>query len=239
MAGWTCLATLLACVAGLASATAEEVRFGTTVFPPYAKMENGEIVGPAIDVLARVAHKAGLEPVFPVMPAKRIAYEFLAGKIDIWPAPVSAELADQVIVGDVVSTVGVSIVWRPGTPPLTALGGLAGGRLIANYGYSYLDVRDRLAALDPPIEIIDVSDLGQVPGLLDAGRARYVLVYDSMLADPILATGPRFERLPLRKADFRFLAARSNPRGQELVDRLDAAYRALPPELRFNAQWPQ
>jgi len=214
-------------------AAAEDVTFALDTFPPYTRMENATLVGPAVDVVERSARKAGLNPVIVPMSSKRAPVELLAGKIDIWVSRLRPEFSESMIASDPLMTIDISLIWRPGTPPLHDLAGAAGAKIIAIASYPYLDLRDRLAKLDPPAEIIDMHSIEQVASALDSGHARYALLHDSMLADPSLHAGTPFERLPLTKMAVHFLAAGTNPHGQTLIDSLNAAYRSLPADQRM------
>jgi ABC-type amino acid transport substrate-binding protein len=214
-------------------AAAEDVTFALDTFPPYTRLENAKLVGPAVDVVERSARASGMNPVIVPMSSKRAPLELLAGTIDIWVSRLRPEFADKMLAGGPLMTIGVSLIWRPGTPPLRDLAGAAGIRIVAIASYPYLNLRDRLGKLDPPAEIVDMRSLEQLAGALDSGHAPYALVHDSMLADPAPHTGPPFERLTLGKLEVHFLAARANPHGQDLIDRLNAAYDTLPADQRM------
>jgi ABC-type amino acid transport substrate-binding protein len=225
-------AVLLSLLPWSARAAAEEVRFAVDTFPPYVELENDRLVGPAIDIIERSARKAGLNPVIVNLPIKRGLSEMLAGRIDVVLSATPAELAAELVASKPISTDGISVIWRSGSPSPTDLAGLAGSQIIVLYGLPYFDLRLRLGQIQPPVDFIDVPNLAALVTALNLKRAPYALLYDTMLEDPGLRDGAPFGRLSLVREDVHFAAARANPRGQALVDRLYAAYRSLPPEQR-------
>jgi ABC-type amino acid transport substrate-binding protein len=226
---------LLCLLAGpMAPVRSETVTFAIRPFPPYVTVVDGKLQGSAVDLINNVARLSGFTAAILELPGKRTTAELLSGALDVSLNAPQPDLADKTLMSDKLTTIGVSVAWRAGTRPVTALSDLADHLLIAIYDYAYLGMRDRIAQIRPPVALIEAYNHREALKLLEIGRAPYFLVYDDPLRALAAQQPFKIESLRLAAADFHFILARNNPRAAPLLDRINTAIRALPPQERFQ-----
>jgi len=196
-------------------------------FPPFVQLENGKVVGLAIDILNAVADRAGLSLSYIAGSASAIQAMIAKGEADaIFPLAVNPERRAQFDFSEPLLSAGGALFVAAPHPAPVDLGQLA-GRKVATPATGPLAAFLRVHA--PTAILIETRDyLGPlnmvVAGQADAAALNFQA--GCMLADefhPGRLTRPDdcFLELPLALA-----VLKSNPDSAMIIDRLNGAIRS-------------
>ncbi|WP_051231853.1 substrate-binding periplasmic protein [Stutzerimonas azotifigens] len=225
-----CLPALLCLLLAVPLACADdrpELVIGYYDFPPSIDTDaRGRAHGELVDLVLRVAERAGYRPVFRGLPSARLYGALREGSVDVWPgAPDKPELEDDTVEGEqVLSEVYLNLYFRRDTLLPRIPDDLAGQGLIVLNGYNYAPQVDEILHA-PGVRLHRASTHVSAVGMLMHRRGDFLLDYELPVSQArARLNAPELPFVVLHRMPIRFIASRRAPGATRKLADLDRAY---------------
>ncbi|WP_157719200.1 substrate-binding periplasmic protein [Halopseudomonas salegens] len=209
-------------------------------FPPMAWTdEQGQPAGYMIELTNRLAADSGYQLQWTEYPIKRIRLHLEQGQIDLWPGSAALPALEPITVETQLDlTVTLCAYYLDGTPPIEQLDDLKQGRLILIHGYTYRELLGEVLA-DNPNRPLSAPNERAALELLARGRGDYLLNFTHPL-ETALRDFPvdDLQCTVLDEWPIAYIVSRQTPDAQEIVDKLEQAYKRHQITAARNHQQP-
>ena len=204
---------------------------GVLDFPPYSVIEkSGACKGIMVDLMERVLKHAGIPYAVKGFPQKRLFSNLSTGKTDIYMGIKGVPFYQGKVIFSnfVVADLDLRVYARKGTPLIQTIEQLKGKKVIVIMGYGYGGLVRFLK--DPANHItVDPSHTHTIAfRKLKAKRADYVLDYRrpaSIAMEDVGIEGVQSHSIS--KLGIYFIVSKKTPGAEELMERMEMAYRSL------------
>ncbi|MBU1168417.1 MAG: transporter substrate-binding domain-containing protein [Proteobacteria bacterium] len=223
---------------GTQKAMANKLKIGYIEFPPFTYTEaGGKPSGILIDLANKVFHDAGYEFEAFSYPVRRLASYIGSGDLDVWMGlKTLPEFTGKAYIGDAIIAELVLRAYTKGKKtPILVKEDLIGKSIIVLRGYSY---GGWITFIEDPknnINHIKANKHEAAFNMLKADRADFLLDYkepSDMALQKIRINDLEYNQISALPCYF--VVSRANPKGQDIIKKLEKSHEKLKKEGALN-----